>query len=170
MTEFQAEIETWHDFFALSGAASATLIGLLFVAITLRTDIRKADDSSLVRVVVTHNFTMLLYALYFLVPDMDRDSLGLAVLLTAAVPAVLLGKNWLRLRHTKGLERLTIFWSFLVPMLCYLASMGVGLAFIVNDDAEIAWFTTITAMFLVIPTKNSWVIILQSQEDQSLPE
>ncbi len=170
MTAFQAEIEGWHDFFALSGATSATLIGLLFVAITLRTDIRKADDSSLVRVVATHNFTMLLvvllYALYFLVPVMDRDSLGIAVILTAALPAVVLGRNWLRLRHDGTLDRITLLWSFLVPFLCYLGAMAVGWAFIVNDDAEIVWFTTITATFLVIPTKNSWVILLQSQDDQ----
>ena len=169
MTAFQADIEPWHDFFALSGAASSTIIGLLFVAITLRTDIRKADDSSLSRVLVSQNFTMLLtvllFALYFLVPDMDRNTLGLAVFLTAGLPVFLVGKNWLRLRHSKNMDGPTVLWEFLIPALCYLASMGVGFAFIVNDDAEIAWFITITAMFLVIPTRSSWMLLLQSQDD-----
>ena len=63
MTPFQEEVQTWTNLFALAGGASATIIGLLFVAISLRTDIRKAEDTSLDRTVVGHNFFMLLVVL-----------------------------------------------------------------------------------------------------------
>ena len=32
---YQAELAGWHDFFILAGMASATLVGLLFVGLSL---------------------------------------------------------------------------------------------------------------------------------------
>lgn len=168
MEEFHAEIERWHDFFSLAGGAAATIIGLLFVSVTLRTDIRKAPETSLARAIVAHNFSMLLvvllFSLYFLVPEMDQNALGLSIFFTAVLPCTGQVRSWLRLRRA-GIDRMTTVWAFLVPALCYLLAMGVGVAFIINDTTEIIWFVTIVAMFLAIPTRNSWVLLLQSRED-----
>src|SRR4051812_1699913 len=92
MAPFATQIEDWRDFFTLTGTAAATIIGLLFVSISLRSDIRKAAETSLVRTMVSHNFLMLLVvlliSLYFMVPGIDQDSLGISVILTAGIPAV----------------------------------------------------------------------------------
>lgn len=103
MTEFQSEIGEWRDLFTLAGAAAATIIGLLFVSISLRTDIRQAAEKSLVRAVVSHNFSMLLVvlliSLYFMVPDLTPDTLGISILVTALVPGIFFVRDLARLRH-----------------------------------------------------------------------
>lgn len=169
MTPFQVEIEAWRDFFSISGAASATIIGLLFVAISLRTDIRKATNTSLMKTVVGHNFAMLLIvllvSLYFMVPDLSPNSLGFSVLLTGAIPLVLFVKDLMRLRHDSGMDRDTLIWCFVIPIFCLAGTAAIGGMFMIDDASEIGWFTVIVAMFLVIPTKNSWELLLQSSED-----
>lgn len=40
VSNFSNDVEAWHDFFMLAGTAAATLMGLLFVALSLRIDIR----------------------------------------------------------------------------------------------------------------------------------
>jgi hypothetical protein len=169
VASFATQIDDWRDFFTLTGTAAATIIGLLFVSISLRSDIRKAAETSLVRTMVSHNFVMLLVvlliSLYFMVPGIDQDSLGISVILTAGIPAVSFGLNLWRLRHDQSMEKMILLWSFVVPILSFALTVAIGVAFLLNDDTELSWFVTVMAMFLVIPTKNSWELLLQSQED-----
>lgn len=168
MTEFQAQIAEWRDLFTLSGAASATLIGLLFVSISLRSDIRQAADTSLVRSVVSHNFTMLLVvlliSLYFMVPDLTPDTLGFSILATALLPGIFFVRDFLRLRHDPEMDRTTLMWCFIIPIACLAITAIIGGMLTLNDNSETGWFVMIVAMFLVIPTKNSWELLLESRE------
>jgi hypothetical protein len=168
MDEFSTRVDQWRDFFTLAGTAAATLIGLLFVAVTLRKDIRASPPGSVHRTMVSQNFTNLLmvvlFALYFMVPDMGRSSMGWSLLLTAAVPFVGIPRAWHRLRHDDAMTGDVVFWSFLVPALCYLATMGIAVALFLHDDTEIDWFIPVVALLLIIPTRNSWELLLESPE------
>jgi hypothetical protein len=117
---------------------------------------------------VSQNFTNLLmvvlFALYFMVPDMGRSSMGWSLLLTAAVPFVGIPRAWRRLRHDEAMTGDVAFWSFLVPALCYLATMGIAVALFLHDDTEIDWFIPVVALLLIIPTRNSWELLLESPE------
>lgn len=171
MTPFQAEVKTWVDLFTLAGGASATIIGLLFVAISLRTDIRKAADSSLDRMVVGHNFFMLLSVLlisiFFMVPNQSQDSLGVSVFITVAFPCFFFTRDLIKVWHDPDLDHSTLLWSFVMPIICFLVTMGIGVAFIVNDDTEINWFIFVISMLLVIPTRSSWDLLMASEESSS---
>lgn len=168
MSPFQEEVKTWSDLFTLSGGASATIIGLLFVAISLRSDIRKAGETSLDRTIVGHNFFMLLSVLlisiFFMVPDQDQDSLGISVLVTAALPCFFFTRDLIRFRRDPEMDHSTLFWSFLMPIFCFLVTIAIGAAFIINDDTEISWFIFVISMLLVIPTKSSWDLLMESSE------
>jgi hypothetical protein len=168
MDEFSSHVEAWRDFFTLSGTAAATIIGLLFVAVTLRQDIRNAPANSLVRAMVTQNFTnllvVLLFSLYFMVPDMGRIGMGWSLLLTAAVPLVSIPTAWRRFRHDAEMTNDVAFWTFLVPALCYLATIGIAIAVFVRDDAEMAWFVPVIAFLIAIPTRNAWEVLMDSHE------
>jgi hypothetical protein len=168
MTPFQEEVQTWTDLFTLAGGASATIIGLLFVAISLRTDIRKAADTSLDRTVVGHNFFMLLAVLlisiFFMVPEQNPNSLGISVLITAGIPGYFFTRDLLRCRHDPALDHSTLLWSFVMPIICFIVTIAIGVAFIINDDSEISWFIFVVSMLLVIPTRSSWDLLMASAE------
>ncbi len=168
MDEFSTGIEQWRDFFTVAGAAAATIIGLLFVAVTLRQDIRNAPANSLLRSMVSQNFTnllvVLLFSLYFMVPDMGRTGMGWSLLITAAFPLANIPRSWSRFRNDPELTGDVACWTFLVPALCYLATIGIAIAVFFQDDTEMAWFVPVIAFLIAIPTRNAWELLMDSHE------
>ena len=71
----------WHEFYMLLGTASATLIGLLFVAATVSSGIFTSDRRAALRVFlsasVIHFSTILVSCLTVLIPVQDWISLGI---------------------------------------------------------------------------------------------
>lgn len=168
MDEFSSHVEGWRDFFTLSGTAAATIIGLLFVAVTLRQDIRNAPANSLLRTMVAQNFTnlmaVLLFSLYFMVPDMGRTGMGWSLLLTATVPLMGIPRAWWRLRNDDQMTLDAAVWTFLVPALCYIGTIGIAIAIFFRDDTEMAWFVPVIAFLVAIPTRNAWELLMDSHE------
>jgi hypothetical protein len=57
MNGFIESIDSWRDFYMLTGSASATLVGLIFVAVTLHIDvIAEAKKSSDIRMLAEEIF------------------------------------------------------------------------------------------------------------------
>src|SRR5215470_11039315 len=67
---FGEAAQGWHDFYVTAGAAAATLVGLLFVGLSLhiRVVVSHPDVRSLARVTLTDFFLVLLVALLMLTP------------------------------------------------------------------------------------------------------
>src|SRR5438105_10222425 len=66
-------LQSWHDFYLTAGAAAATLVGLLFVGLSLhiRVVVSHPDVRSLARATLTNFFVVLLVALVVLAPISD---------------------------------------------------------------------------------------------------
>lgn len=56
MTEFAQEVGGWHDFYTMIGLAAATLVGLLFLGLSLRPDVLRAEASSGSPIMATQTF------------------------------------------------------------------------------------------------------------------
>jgi hypothetical protein len=69
-------VQSWHDFYMTAGAAAATLVGLLFVGLSLhiRVVVAQADVKSLARITLADFFVILLVALVILAPVGDAWS------------------------------------------------------------------------------------------------
>ena len=63
-------VQSWRDFYVTAGAAAATLVGLLFVGLSLhiRVVVSQADVKSLARITLADFFVILLVALVILAP------------------------------------------------------------------------------------------------------
>jgi hypothetical protein len=168
MTEFATVVESWRDFFTLAGSASATLLGLLFVGISFRSDIRKQPEKSAMRAVVALNFLsyliVILFSLYFMIPDLTPSELAWSIIITALVALSSVLQTTMRHRGLFLTEQQTAFWNFVVPTGCYLAAVGVGIAILLNDDGTIGWMVSVVAFLLIIPTRNAWELVMTSTE------
>ena len=74
MDAFVETVESWHDFYMLAGTAAATLIGLIFVAVSLHIDIiatakRSSDIGVLARQTFSNFIFILSFAFIFMVPS-----------------------------------------------------------------------------------------------------
>src|SRR2546427_10591987 len=77
----QAEVAGWHDFYIMAGTASATLVGLLFVGLSLHLQIvvTASEVRSLARVTLA-NFGAVLFVSLFMVILQDPSSAGLQLI------------------------------------------------------------------------------------------
>jgi hypothetical protein len=84
MDAFLQIVDGWHDFYHVIGDASAALIGLLFVSLSLNADviIKKSNRDLLILAGQTFMsyFCVLMYAIIFLIPNQGPRGLGLPML------------------------------------------------------------------------------------------
>lgn len=71
-------MEIWHDFYATAGGASAALVGLLFVGVSIHLDevVSRPDVRATARGAFQSLIAILIVALVVLVPQIDGQSLG----------------------------------------------------------------------------------------------
>ena len=74
-------IAEWHDFYIVAGTAAATLVGLLFVGLSVNVDEVMAPDRPDLRALAEQAFAsftyVLLISLFFLVPGQDPLTIGI---------------------------------------------------------------------------------------------
>ena len=80
-----AALAEWHDFFAAVAGVSATLVGLLFVALAFNPAVMADDGPAGLRTWAGHTFhsflLVLVIALVVLIPDTGPLGLGLPLLI-----------------------------------------------------------------------------------------
>ncbi|MDB5074552.1 MAG: hypothetical protein JWO42_731, partial [Chloroflexi bacterium] len=145
-TSVPQAVQGWHDFYIMTGGASATLVGLLFTTMALRSD--RASESNLAdeqdlwtaaSVPLVCFLDILLLSLAFLVPDQGALGLGLPVLALAAVGALQL--FWVSGR-SRSIPSLRL-WGRLLPILvCYLGQAVVGVAAL-TAHGEVLWIVAL---------------------------
>lgn len=145
----------WHDFYLLLGGASATLVGLLFVAVTLNTDRLRAQESAPTLSFAERTFgaflLLIVLSLVALVPHLDSAGLAVSWGVTALVGMVRL----VRTSHGRIARR-----RWVVATLSFgLLVLAAGLAARGNDRALAA---AALAMFglLVQALAESWRLLL----------
>jgi hypothetical protein len=84
MEAFTQAVEGWHDFYLMVGTAAATLVGLLFVSLSLNVDMITREENADLRVLAAQTFTsfisVLMFAVLFLIPRQEPQGLGLPLL------------------------------------------------------------------------------------------
>src|SRR2546430_12087485 len=89
---FLETLQSWHDFYVTSGAASATFAGLLFVGLSLhlRIIVTHPEARSLARITLSDYFVVLLVSLFLLTPTNEPRQTGLELAVVAALSVALI--------------------------------------------------------------------------------
>ena len=167
-----AALAPWHDFFVATAGASAVLLGLVFIGLTIHLDGRKADVS-LVPIAVASATTLfypVVLSLVLLVPA-AQPWLPSAGLFVVAVFAVLsagspifdkdLRALWLPRRRWQDLVR------YGMPWLLGFGLLIASVLFLIEPvlASYIVGFTAIC--FLAAGTQNAWNLLLAGRWDVS---
>lgn len=172
MNDWTQRLEGWHDFYLLIGGASATLMGLTFVAVTLGPKIVAEQTPTAVRAFITPTVaffaTILLEALALLIPHAP----GLTVAVLAAIgligliylPMTGVHRQWREFE----LEIDDFAWYVAWPYVAYV----VVLATAVGMWRGALWAPYAAAasvlLFLIVAIRNAWDIVItiarQSQQ------
>jgi hypothetical protein len=159
------ELERWHDFFALVGTAAATLVALLFVAVSIGagflTDGRAAATRAFFSSVVVHFTAIFFVAAIGLVPGHREPfvatMIGAAAIIGGGV-AIFTTVELIRHDWTKYLQ--DHFGYGLLPVGCYIG-MLVAAEMIYTDRSEAMDVLAASLMVLMIVNiRNAWDLML----------
>jgi hypothetical protein len=156
-------MEGWSDFYQLIGATAGTLIGLIFVVVSLGADHAKTGDEHRTRIGVTptlvHFTALLLSALSMLAPLSNMARGVILGLIGCAGLAYLLNLALLVSKRIKAEERDTL-WFGVVPMAAYAGFLVTGAAWALAAGFAPQIGALASVILLVAALHNSWEMTL----------
>lgn len=157
-------LQSWHNFYATAGAAAATLVGLLFVGLTLhiRVVVTHPDVWSLARVTLIDFFVVLLLALVILAPTSDTRVTAAWLIAIAAVSIALVVRPAIQgLRSTQALGLPVLISRFGLGALCYVGVGVTGVLFQTRDfNNGLNGLVFVVVFLLVVAVRNTWDLLV----------
>jgi hypothetical protein len=154
----------WHDFYIVAGAAAATLVGLLFVGLSLhlRAVLSRSEVRSLARVTLANFGLILFVSLFMVVPQgasaVSPQLIGSGVFTLSVIAPSLVAARRSRTRTLRPYQLVLRFgFSVLgcVGVIIAGALLGRG-----SDDAALGWLAAVTFALLVVSLRNSWDLLV----------
>jgi hypothetical protein len=160
-------IEGWHDFYLMIGTAAATLVGLLFVALSLNVDViarqENADLQALAGQAFTSFIDLAIFAVLFLIPDQGRLGLGLPLIGVGGYGLYLTLGRFLKSRHMPqrrlGSGR-SIAGRFIVPAVCFATLMIIAVSVLFGSTAGLYWLVPVMILLVVGASRNAWDLLM----------
>ena len=157
-------LPAWHDFFMLIGAASATLIGAMFVVVSIGFGVLTRDRSASIHAFLTstviHLSTALFGALLTMLPQLDwlwfGGIVGLGGLAGAGYSLYLA----LGFHQHPNTVRSDWWWYAIVPMIGYVLLLVVAGTAFSQMPTSVALFAAALALMLILGIRNAWDMIV----------
>jgi hypothetical protein len=161
-------LREWQNFYLLAGGAAATLIGLMFVALSLASRTLIAHTRSGFRTWVdptlTHFAYVLVTALVMVVPVVTASVLGITFILAGAIgvgrSVELLYRAWQQHHRDRRIELDDWLWRFVLPFAGHLLLLQAGVAFLRDVALAFVSLAIATALLLLVGIRNAWDLAL----------
>jgi hypothetical protein len=160
----------WQNFYFLCGSAAASLIGLMFLAITFGSRLIKRDDTTNERVgvfmtpIAAHFMHVFFLSAVALVPCENIRLLGVCGLISTGLRAFRMPRAFRVLRQTaKDTEDIETFdWVFLLwlPTLGYAVLLAGSIALICDWPAAEYAFAAAIVLLMLIGMKTAWETLI----------
>jgi hypothetical protein len=170
---------TWHDFYVLVGTASATLVGLMFVAASIGSSVFSEQSRHALQAFISPTVVNFAAALFVcigvMIPSQTWLSLGLLLAAGGVAGLIYSGRVWFhmvvrRRFHVDAIDRM--FYAT-VPLLGYLLVLVAGIMLLLGTrwSAEVTAAALVVLMFAGI--RNAWDmttwIMMRTPTSVSLP-
>jgi hypothetical protein len=170
---FEQALTEWTAFYALMGGAAATLLGLLFVAVSVRPNVFHQRQLADVREFAAFTFATILVAIVVaglaLAPHAHRFTLAWSLLLVgiAAFLAIAwIARLWIRLNvHATGCRPGSTSgewrgWAYLLGMSGPYVGLNVVVALLWRSHPDaLGWLAVVEGWLLVMGTVAAWVML-----------
>ena len=162
-------LSEWHNFYSLLGSASATLVGLLFVAATVGsgafTSGRRSASRMFLSASVIHFSSLLIACLVVLAPTQNWMSLGVMIATCGVFGLAYYVVTWrdtVRDGLTKRIDWDDRIWYGVLPVICYMCETASGVALVQRSGFGCMALALSLVLLLVIGIHNAWDITLWS--------
>jgi hypothetical protein len=169
MSPLAEALGPWREFYALLGAASATMVGLLFVAATVGagvfTTARRVASRVFLSATVVHFSTILAACLIVVAPVRSWTLFGALILcigIFGLVYSAMVCRDTVRDGLSKSIDLEDSTWYMALPVVGYLSETGSGVALAWQADLGCTALALSMGMLLVIGIHNAWDITVWS--------
>ncbi len=167
MDPFSARIQEWQMFYATLATATATLVGLLFVSLSINIDLINQPQNAHLLIRARQAFASFLYiltiSLNFLIPHSVTTSLGPLLLILSVLGIFGLARRMREvLREPDRSGRLSKFlqeyWLLVVAYAgMFLVAIGVSL----GNTGSLYWLVGVWMVLLVSASRDCWTLLVQ---------
>ena len=162
-------LASWQPLYLTAGAAAATLVGLLFVGLSLhiRVVVAQPDVRSLARVTLTEFFVVLLVALALLQPTDSSAQVGYWLVAISVISGVLIVRPVVDGVRSGGgrIGSSMLIARFGVSALSFLGLTVAGALFIGgNATAALDLLLPVLVLALVVAVRNTWDLLVTVAE------
>jgi hypothetical protein len=160
-----AALAPWHEFFALLGAASATMTGLLFVAASVSSGVFSTNRNAALRVFlsasVVHFASILAVCLIALAPIRSSTLLSLLIAGCGCFGLAYYGIAYREMVRDRLIARIDWedrIWYAVLPVIGYLFATGAGIAMAMRADLGCTLLALALGLLLLVAIHNAWDI------------
>ena len=169
---FRIALDSWHDFYLAVGSASAALLGLLFVGVSINLSAIAASERADLRTKANVAFSNLLYllsiALIALIPGLDSRSIAISLASVAGVGLTRIVRGGLELvrarkKLRKGFSAVRrLGWTLIAD----LALLYIAVSLSMSGDSTWLYDLTFVVFVLLIGAADiSWDLLVRESED-----
>jgi hypothetical protein len=159
------ELNEWHDFYVLVGTAGATLLGLLFVAVSLGagylTEQRQAATRTFISPVVVHFTSVFFLSAIALFPSHRADFFAVLIGATAVIGATL--STWITIKvvRTDMTNYVEDYFAYgMLPGLGYLALFAAAVSIYLEKGFGLDALAGALLLLTVVNIRNAWDLLL----------
>src|SRR5580698_10091019 len=158
-------LRDWHDFYVLVGTAGATLLALLFVAVSLGvgflTDERQSATHTFMSPVVVHFTTVFFLSAVALCPWHQAKYFAALIGVTALIGAILSTYITVRVVRTDMTNYLEDYLAYgLLPGLGYLALLAAAVSIYLERDFGLHALAGALLLLAIVNIRNAWDLAL----------
>jgi cation transporter-like permease len=164
--DFALAAQRWHDFFLLVGTAAATLIGLMFVAISFAVgstaERTRKDVDAWVTPWLVYFAEVFLIAAVMLAPVSTLvQGCVLGGLLASNLPWGLMRLRYLHAQHAEERIPTSVWvWQMLLPLLGQLVLALGAVGFLQGDARALGVCALSVIVLLVVALRNAWYLVI----------
>jgi hypothetical protein len=166
MNHFAAYLESWNPFYIALVGACAVLMGLIFLAVSIRTDLFTGKGNSEPKSVAWQTFLnffwVFVIGITFLIPGINLLSLGIILAVLGLAGNAMVMRRWWEARGHLSLKRALI--AFLPLMLCYTGITVSSLVGALVNYSALSAIAPILIFLIGVATYNAWELMFRYQE------
>ncbi|MBV8194045.1 MAG: hypothetical protein JOY80_00810 [Candidatus Dormibacteraeota bacterium] len=162
--QYQQVAQSWHDYFLIAGAAAATLVGLLFVGLSLhlRAVLALPEVRALARATLA-NFGLVLFVSLFAVVPEDARSVSVQMEAFGAFSLVVITPALIAAARSRShtLRGSLLILRFAISIGGYIATIGAGVLF-ANGEYNTAFASLLASSIALLLTslRNTWDLLV----------
>jgi hypothetical protein len=159
-------LHEWHDFYVLLGTASATLVGLMFVAASIGATVFNEEHRGALEAFITptvvHFAAVLFACLVIMIPEHRWESLGGLLGIGGLAGLIYSGRVLVQLiiRHRFNVELIDSMYYAVIPLVGYLLALAAAVLGFLHVAAGAYVMAAALLVLLLAGLRNAWDMML----------